>query len=898
MMGNNLLERVRAVMQDATANGGASMVDNLTLEQPQPDQDGVALPDEPVPAETNDAATSDVSLVPYGAGLDPWEHDLALAEAKAQIAYLQTGMSILSALGAELARALEERNQDYEKLHRKVVALLPQWIEAATTRSVATQDPSEPDVWLQTEVARLSSQLETARSELAATAGQKDQLHAQLLQRETELEQLRTLLVTLQDDLLTVQRIRAGVEEQLNSRGRELEQVQAYVGVLERDLDTARASSADAGLQLSSREIELGQVRDQLAALQADFDTVLAHKSGLETQLQGRQTDLDELQAEFEAMQATLQSTVSSKAALEEQLQARDGQLSDLENQLASLGANLAALAAEKEDLSIQLQARDAELNDLTTSLGTLQAAIQAAIDSPDSVTRSVPPLSGGEVAATAGEADEVTEAATGEPVHPDDHTSVRVADDLSVGVAMALSRLKQKDEERNTALAQIDVLQAQVDAGMSAQSELERQLASLNAVMQDAQDQLVTTESHLAQRVGEVDTLNAQVTDLQTQLDGALSAKLELEEQLTQQKSALDELNKQLATTQDQSQLLQANLDTRTAEVADLTTKLAETQAGLDSMAASKADVEALLQQRQLEIETLTAAAATAAEAIQQKDEQLDAAGAQLASLTRQLETLSQSQAELEGTLRQRTSDWETLSAEAETLQAGLHALTAEKSELAETLTAQLQMREAELTATRGALIAETAWTQRVPAFAELANAFAELSAAKNHAANEAVRAGILPALSSRPQDFSKVEGIGSVFEQRLYKAGIGTYWELAHLTDDEARQIFAVTDWQLLNVDFAGIRADALRLAQESGSVGQVWEVNELDDFEPLVGIGATFEQRLYEAGIYTYEALASQTVERLAEVCRAPKGNRPQYAHWIEQAKELAEKRAQGA
>lgn len=139
-----------------------------------------------------------------------------------------------------------------------------------------------------------------------------------------------------------------------------------------------------------------------------------------------------------------------------------------------------------------------------------------------------------------------------------------------------------------------------------------------------------------------------------------------------------------------------------------------------------------------------------------------------------------------------------------------------------------------------------------------------------------------------SCPQDLSAVPGIGSVLEQRLYAAGIGSYWELAELAAEELERIL---DAPAFGVDVPAIRAAAMKLAVESNSQGRAWDGTPPDDFEALGGIGEIYERRLYEAGICTYAALAATPAERLAEICRAPAMRTPDYAGWIARAAELA-------
>ncbi|MFN2134316.1 MAG: helix-hairpin-helix domain-containing protein [Candidatus Promineifilaceae bacterium] len=139
-----------------------------------------------------------------------------------------------------------------------------------------------------------------------------------------------------------------------------------------------------------------------------------------------------------------------------------------------------------------------------------------------------------------------------------------------------------------------------------------------------------------------------------------------------------------------------------------------------------------------------------------------------------------------------------------------------------------------------------------------------------------------------SCPQDLELIDGIGTVYEQRLYEAGVGSFWEVGMLPEALLSEILEAQAFQ--DVDFAAIKAGALHLAEETGSMGRVWDGTEPDNFEPLEGIGPVLERRLYAAGICTYEALASATVERLREVCHAPAFQHVDYGLWIKQAKEL--------
>lgn len=204
----------------------------------------------------------------------------------------------------------------------------------------------------------------------------------------------------------------------------------------------------------------------------------------------------------------------------------------------------------------------------------------------------------------------------------------------------------------------------------------------------------------------------------------------------------------------------------------------------------------------------------------------------------------------------------------------------------------AQVAEQERSLNALRDELAASRAWQAKVPTLARFGQTLARLPSYKAAATDAAIGAMQLPAVTAACQDLATVNGIGATYEQRLYNAGVGTFWEVANLPDEDFLRMFNPTALQRAALDLAAIRVDANRLAVETGTVGLLWEGAPPDDFERIKGIGKVFEQRLYDAGIRTYRALASATADELAAVCQG-KGNtpvRPDFAGWIAQAQKL--------
>lgn len=150
--------------------------------------------------------------------------------------------------------------------------------------------------------------------------------------------------------------------------------------------------------------------------------------------------------------------------------------------------------------------------------------------------------------------------------------------------------------------------------------------------------------------------------------------------------------------------------------------------------------------------------------------------------------------------------------------------------------------------------------------------------------AKREAMPAGAV-AWAACPQDLSQVKGITPLYEYRLYAASIGSYWELAKLSDEALARILAPQPWQ--DVDFTSIKAAAAQLSEDTNAVGRVWDGSLPDDFSLLKDMSSVYEARLHEAGICTFVALANTTLEQLAAICRAPSWKTPDYGRWLEQA-----------
>jgi predicted flap endonuclease-1-like 5' DNA nuclease len=272
------------------------------------------------------------------------------------------------------------------------------------------------------------------------------------------------------------------------------------------------------------------------------------------------------------------------------------------------------------------------------------------------------------------------------------------------------------------------------------------------------------------------------------------------------------------------------------------------------------------------------------AAAELKSRQEALEEAQGQSKALQDELARVVAEKAGLEQQLQQHAADLEAITQRLSAAQAGLDQTAARRDEL----DALLKERDHALAGAEQKL-------NRVSRFEgalALAKNLETRHAGKTRAASAAFVAGRQPQLSGEPQAIGDVKGIGPVFQQRLYEAGVGTYWELANLSDEDFRDILKLDETEARAVDFDKIRSRALRLARESDSLGVLWDEHRVDDLETLPGMGDAYERRLYAAGVRTFEALAQLDEEQLAAIVRAPKMRPPDFGLWIAEARRLAQ------
>ena len=592
------------------------------------------------------------------------------------------------------------------------------------------------------------------------------------------------------------------------------------------------------------RELDLMDARGEIAELRQSVAILTSAGAELAAALGTRDatiaaatspvflSEVGDIGASVAALQVDVDDANARRLEIEGRLGERDAELYRLEDQLAAAQAETEWMAAGKAELETSLQAQARGWDDVRSRLAAIGAELQPEQQEPVAGTAApwAPP---GEEAA----AEEV-------PVAGPDAVFGEIAR-VTAGIAALRLALQQKDEAL-AASARASAPEAEPVAGATSGSEVEApasasdtEIAGLQAELTRVQTELNQTKEESAKadeaRVGEIAALTAAA---------AASAK----------------------TIRDKD----AEMEEAKSTVADLEQQNAKLSAEVQQL---KSEPEGGHLKR---IAGLTAVAVSASKLLGGDAEEDTKAAAEPQA---EPQTGPQDVADQDAELA-------SLRAELDALRLSFDAVSSEK-DAAQT---QVQQQAAELAAAQ-AKLASAEPAPNLPAEPSTAGEVAPSRvAAKTAPIQAALISGVRPQTTAIVQDLAALKGIGPVYEQRLYDRGIGTFWEVANLSNEEFVDFLKPNRAGQSQLDFQAIRADALRLARETFSMGHIWDGAAVDDLQRIEGVGQVMEQRLYDAGVHTFEQLAAITLEQLSAIIGDSEPFNPDFTDWINQARAL--------
>ena len=727
---------------------------------------------------------------------------------------------------------------------------------------------------LKIHLGELEASLKTKDAELAkltADVEAKAQLSLGEIATLTAGAAAAGISIKAKDDELGKLKIRLGeLEASLKTKDAGLAKLTADVEAKAKlslgEIATLTAGAAAAGISIKAKDDELGKLKIRLGELEASLKTKDADLAGANTKFSALVGDFDASKTGTAKLDADLKGALGAKADLEVKLKAKEAELAKLnldwsarikaadeatakakaeaeanKNNQGRTLAEVATLTAGAAAAALALKGKDDELKALRLRIDGLEASLKTKDTDLSGVNTRFMSLQG-------------------------DFDTFKVT-------------AKGSDDELAKLRARIGGLEDELNKAVYARGTFEASLKSRDGHVADLQVELAKLREAEAAKSSQVATFMASVNSAgdtiktrERELAEANARYAALDKSLNDTKWRIGELEAELGKVRGASGDYEARIAGLDKSLKDANWRVGELEAELGKVRGASGDYEARIAGLDKNLKDANWRVGELEGQVGGKDKDVNDAKWRIGELEAELASLRAARMEVEGNLNLRNTHVGEL--------------------------------EAELAELRARPVVAAAPAPVMPVTL--------MKADKGFAEDAASKAGVEVVRTECPQHLSEIDGIGTVFEQRLFEYGIGTFWEVANLDDAEFRKALKLdeiaaaskTGNKMLKIDLGAIRVDALRLAKETGTQGRTWMGGDPDDFEPIDGIGHVFELRLYNAGICTYEALIKAGAARLAEICQPPTSKRParfkapDYEGWIEQSIELMNKRNKGS
>ncbi|CEQ42547.1 SPOSA6832_04351 [Sporobolomyces salmonicolor] len=483
---------------------------------------------------------------------------------------------------------------------------------------------------------------------------------------EEALRQAMLEKVRLEEELETATRALKARSNQVADAERRLKEAEKAREEQEADrenirvqLDSANDANEELTSALSSLRTELGQAAEEIdrqhAAAAAGTVRIVELEAALATARQQGQSNFEQNNAlaDFAALCETLQSDV---LLLQDKISRQSDLIAQRERSIALLQLNLAVRVAIEDDEDVE---------DSDGDCSVLDGDSTDTIDLEDATIAVEPELS------PAGLAD----------------LQLRLADELSIREGL--------EEQLSSVRVQLGEAIRQASAASVSSRALEEELA---AVKLDAQEQ-----------VDRLEQANASLRDAQARHDALQAGHDALSTSTQALRQTLDELETLHVDRGRSIENLQAVVETKTAELAIATERIAGLECSLEQARSASDDSNSSAQERVADLERqLFDIEARLVEASQQRDasgERAASAESSLAAAEERVAALSKAYDDLEQRFNGRQDDLESLQsrlaeveAEKERLAAVLEAEKANDGEGRSSLEAELQAKNAEV--------------------------------------------------------------------------------------------------------------------------------------------------------------------------------------------------------
>lgn len=144
-----------------------------------------------------------------------------------------------------------------------------------------------------------------------------------------------------------------------------------------------------------------------------------------------------------------------------------------------------------------------------------------------------------------------------------------------------------------------------------------------------------------------------------------------------------------------------------------------------------------------------------------------------------------------------------------------------------------------------------------------------------------DATRRALVRLGTGRGDPLIDINGIGPIYQERLYAQGIVSFEQLAAMSPDRLRTL-VVGPNAVGEVDTESWIVEARRLAGRP----------RRDPLIDILGVGPVYEQRLLDAGIFTFDQVGALTIDELRTIIKPEAWQNVDFAAWITEAKVLAQ------
>jgi chromosome segregation ATPase len=860
----------------------------------------------------------------------------------AKAGILAAGVSQVAKNRQEKSEALEATNARLAETEQQLAALTAE--KSALEGTLQEKDAALADAQTQAagateEIARLQGELDAAvaaraqlegevqksQGELADLLGDIRRLQAELEAEMAEDDDLKSFFAARSPEQISAETsVDAGEEAPVTAKVAEIGLLTAGVAAA---LDAIRKKNSS----LSDSNHRIADVEAAVAALTADKEQMEASLQAKDAALAEGSTTIDALSAEKSALEATLQEKEGALTEAQSQIDAlnltaeeRAAAIETLNGQIAELQTELTATQAEKAQLESELAAKDAELVALQAELA------QTKEEGEQNVAGKV-----AEIAAL------TAAAAAASRAIEEKNQELEQANAQVAALQQQLDAAKAEQERAAAeAQSQAAALQSKVDSRTDQIGKLQDQNADLERENRNLQRQVSSLESEVEEQRAEERRRRAAgavvVAAGTAAAVGSRQERSEEEEAASQADARMAEMQKQMADLQAQLAAVTAAQSAAAAQPAPEFETRAAPAVAVIAVQAESAEEAVVAEAAPEEAAGEEVVEATAEDAIAEQIGGVEAAEDVAVEEIAVMEAASEEAAVEEIVVMEAAE--EAVPVEAASEEAAVEEIVvteaAEEAVPVEAASEEAAVEEIVVTEAAEEAVAEEAASEEA-AVEEIVMMEAAEEAASEELAEEAVpvdaaeegaegallglaaAAGLSEAVSTEEaapvdasaapaaaagevtirtasilQDLAQVHGIGATLERRLHHAGIGTFWELATASRAELVNALGLTGIARESVDLEAIQADAMRLAEETFTVGLTWDKTRVDDLSALPRLGDTYKRRLYEAGIINFESLSQLTPDQLAEICRAPKVNPPDFEEWIRISAKWAE------